>query len=87
MDILLYAGIVLVTGLLFGKLAKYSHLPNVTGYLVGGLIIGPSVLGLVGEDQLLSLNLVSQVALGFIAFSIGNELKLSYFKKSGRDRL
>ncbi|MGD9605577.1 MAG: cation:proton antiporter [Bacilli bacterium] len=83
MDILLYAGIVLVTGLLFGKLAKYTHLPNVTGYLVGGLIIGPSVLGIVSEDNLISMNLVSHVALGFIAFSIGNELKLSYFKKVG----
>ncbi|MGD9887218.1 MAG: cation:proton antiporter [Bacilli bacterium] len=83
MEILLYAGIILVTGLLFGKLAKYAHLPNVTGYLVGGLIIGPSVLGIVGEENLASLNLVSQVALGFIAFSIGNELKLSYFRKVG----
>ncbi|MDD3106818.1 MAG: cation:proton antiporter [Bacilli bacterium] len=83
MEILLFAGIVLVTGLLFGKLAKYAHLPTVTGYLVGGLLIGPSVFGVISEANIGSLGLVSQVALGFIAFSIGNELKLSYFKRVG----
>jgi len=80
---LLYAGIFLITGLLFGKLAKLVHLPNVTGYLVGGLLIGPSVLGLVSHDALSSMGLISNIALGFIAFSIGNELKVSYFKKVG----
>lgn len=80
---LLYAGIFLITGLLFGKLAKLVHLPNVTGYLVGGLLIGPSVLGLISQEGLSSMGLVSNIALGFIAFSIGNELKVSYFKKVG----
>ncbi|HBP25883.1 MAG TPA: cation/H(+) antiporter [Acholeplasmatales bacterium] len=83
LEVLLYAGIVLVTGLLFGKLAKYSHLPNVTGYLIGGLLIGPSVLGLISSENIASLGIVSNVALGFIAFSIGNELKVSYFKQVG----
>lgn len=41
LNALLYAGILIVTGLLFGKVAKYVKLPNVTGYLVGGLLIGP----------------------------------------------
>jgi Kef-type K+ transport system membrane component KefB len=81
--ILLYAGIILITGLLFGKLAKLVHLPNVTGYLVGGLLIGPNLLGLLSESALDSMGLISNIALGFIAFSIGNELKISYFKKVG----
>ncbi|MBN2268717.1 MAG: hypothetical protein JXC35_04750, partial [Acholeplasmataceae bacterium] len=66
--------ILIATGLLFGKIAKYAKLPNVTGYLVGGLLIGPSLLGLVNEDAIQSLGLISTVALGFIAFSIGNEM-------------
>lgn len=80
---LLYTGILIVTGLIFGKIAKYVKLPNVTGYLVGGLIIGPSLIGIVGENELASLTIISNVALGFIAFSIGNEFKISYFKQVG----
>jgi Kef-type K+ transport system membrane component KefB len=81
--VLLYAGIALITGLLFGKIAKAVHMPNVTGYLVGGLLIGPSVFGLLSDTAISSMAIVSNVALGFIAFSIGNELKVSYFKKVG----
>ena len=81
--VLFYAGIIIATGLLFGKIAKYLKLPNVTGYLVGGLLIGPSVFNLIPENSIDSLEIVSTVALGFIAFSIGNEMKLIYFKRVG----
>jgi len=81
--LLLYAGIILITGLLFGKLAKLVRMPNVTGYLVGGLLIGPSILGILTNEAIGSMEIISNVALGFIAFSIGNELKISYFKKVG----
>ncbi len=80
---LLYTGIIIATGLLFGKFAKYLKLPNVTGYLLGGVIIGPSILNIVKSDAIPGLELVSVVALGFIAFTIGNELKFDYFKKVG----
>ncbi len=82
-EILFYAGIIIATGLLFGKIAKFLHLPNVTGYLVGGLLIGPSILNIVKDNALPSLEIISTVALGFIAFSIGSELKIAYFKKVG----
>jgi Kef-type K+ transport system membrane component KefB len=81
--VLLYTALIIATGLLFGKIAKYLHFPNVTGYLVGGLLIGPSILNIIKEEALPSLELVSVVALGFIAFTIGNELKFSYFKRLG----
>lgn len=81
--VLFYAGILIATGLLFGKIAKYVHLPNVTGYLIGGLLIGPSIFNFVKADSFVGLEIVSAVALGFIAFTIGNELKLSYFRKVG----
>jgi Kef-type K+ transport system membrane component KefB len=80
---LLYAGLMIATGLIFGKIAKYVRLPNVTGYLVGGLLIGPSILNLIKESAFPGLQIISSVALGFIAFSIGNELKLSYFRSVG----
>ncbi len=83
LTVLFYLGIIIAAGLLSGKLAKYLHLPNATGYLIGGLLIGPSVLNLVKEDVFPSLDLISVVALGFIAFSIGNEMKFSYFKRVG----
>lgn len=83
MSTLLYLAIMIFTGMLFGRLAKLVRLPNVTGYLVGGLIIGPSVLNLIPADALNGMDLISDVALGFIAFSIGNEFKISYFKRVG----
>ncbi len=87
MNILLYLSIILFTGLLFGKLAKLVKLPNVTGYIVGGIIMVP-VLGLLNiniipEEGLEELSIISNIALGFIAFSIGTEFKLEYFKKVG----
>ena len=79
----LYLALMIFVGMAFGRLAKLCKLPNVTGYLVGGLILGPSVLGLVPADALAGMDLLSDLALGFIAFSIGNEFKLSYFKRVG----
>lgn len=83
MNTLLYLSIMIFTGMLFGRLAKLIKLPNVTGYLVGGLVIGPSLLNLVPADALSGMTIISNTALGFIAFSIGNEFKISYFKRVG----
>ena len=70
-------------GMAFGRLAKLLRLPNVTGYLVAGLLLGPSVTGFINAETLSSINIISEMALGFIAFSIGNEFKVSYFKRVG----
>lgn len=75
--------IILLAGLLFGRLGKFVKLPNVTGYLIAGLVLGPCVLGILPEDAVNSFSVVSDMALGFIAFSIGTEFKLSYFKEVG----
>lgn len=83
MNTLLQLAVMIFTGMLFGRLAKLCKLPNVTGYLVGGLIIGPSVLNIIPEDAVANMTIISNVALGFIAFSIGNEFKISYFKRVG----
>lgn len=85
MQQLMSLAILLLTGLVFGRLMKLVKMPNVTGYLIGGLIVGPSVLNLVHADALSQLGFISSVALGFIAFSIGSEFKASYFKRVGHD--
>ncbi|MBR7033980.1 MAG: cation:proton antiporter [Clostridia bacterium] len=74
------------------RLAKLAGLPAVTAYLVAGILIGPFVLGRVGVpglgfstlEQVKSLGLISDVAMGFIAFSIGNEFRLSQLKENGK---
>lgn len=78
-----YIGIMIISGLVFGRLAKLIKLPNVTGYLIAGLIIGPQVLKLLPLGIVTEFELISDVALGFIAFSIGSEFKLSYIKRVG----
>ena len=70
-------------GMAMGRLVKKIKLPNVTGYLLAGLILGPSVLGVLSAHFLDAVNIISEMALGFIAFSIGNEFKMTYFKRVG----
>ncbi|MBO2526968.1 MAG: cation/H(+) antiporter [Clostridiales bacterium] len=92
LNTLIDLGIMIFAGMFCGRMAKHLHLPNVTGYLVAGLLIGPNLTHLIfgadafcllSEDFLESISIVSDVALGFIAFSIGNEFKMSYFKRVG----
>ena len=75
--------IMIFAGMFCGRMVKHIRLPNVTGYLIAGLLIGPSVFGLLSGDFLDAISIISKVALGFIAFSIGNEFKMSYFKEVG----
>ena len=81
---LLAIAIALLCALLVTRLMKLLGLPNVTGYLIVGLIIGPHMLGLIPEDSAHALSVVSTVALGFIGFSIGVEFKLSHIKEIGK---
>ena len=81
----------LVCGLLLSRLTKLMHLPAVTAYLVAGLILGPFCIGALNVPgmgfntlaQVEGLSIVTQTALGFIAFTIGNEFRLSQLKEMG----
>ena len=92
MQILLLVAFALFSGLLMTRLFVKFHLPDVTAYLVTGVLIGPCVLGRLGVpglgfrtfDEVESLNLISDVALGFIAFAIGHEFRLSALRQTGR---
>ena len=90
-SILLTLSVALLAGLLLSRLAKKVELPAVTAYLVAGVLIGPFCLGAIGIDGigithnlLGGLSIISDVALGFIAFSIGNEFRLEQIKKIGK---
>ena len=80
---MLYLALILFSGLIFGRAVKYLKLPNVTGYLIAGLLIGPHILKLLPPGFVNEMNFVSEMALAFIAFSIGSEFKLSYLKRVG----
>ena len=92
MELLLTIAISLFAGLLMSRVVKPLQLPAVTGYLVAGLLIGPFVLGALKIDglgftslaQVDRLKPVSEVALGFIAFAIGNEFRISQLKAIGK---
>ena len=88
--VLLTLSIALLAGLLLSRLAKLVGLPAVTAYLIAGVLIGPFLLGQIGIGFNSTGNspehykILSDLALGFIAFSIGNEFRLSQLKKIGR---
>ena len=88
---LLSLSIALLVGLMLSRLAKVLQLPAVTAYLVAGILVGPYVLGQFDikglgfvEGHIEHFSILSKVALGFIAFSIGNEFRLSQLKKIGK---
>ncbi|MDO5040713.1 MAG: cation:proton antiporter [Peptoniphilus sp.] len=78
-----YIAILLFSGIIFGRIFSKIKFPEVTGFLIGGIIIGPSILGLISAEGVESLNVISDVALSFIAFSIGSEMKFSVLKNLG----
>ena len=92
MTTLLSVSIAILAGLLMTRLAKPLKLPDVTAYLVAGVLIGPYCLGalhieglgFIHSDAVAALSLISDVALGFIAFSIGNEFRLQELKQTGK---
>ena len=80
---LFYLSVILFAGLIMGRAVKMIRLPNVTGYLLAGLLLGPCVLGVLPAGFVHELELVSDMALSLIALTIGAEFKLSYLKKVG----
>ena len=84
MNLLLKISIVLLVGVIGGRLAKYFKLPNVTGYLIAGLFIGPSFFNLILEADVQAFSIINEVALAAIAFSIGSEFILKDMLKVGK---
>ncbi len=89
---LLCLALAIFAGLMLSRLAKLVQLPAVTAYLVAGILIGPFLLGslkieglgFTSQENLEKFSIISDVALGFIAFSIGNEFRLAQLKTIGK---
>lgn len=84
MVVLLKLAIVVIVGVLGGKVATKFKLPSVSGYLVAGLFLGPSFFDLITKQDSVSFEIISELALSFIAFSIGSEFVYSEIKKLGK---
>ena len=94
MPVLLATAISLFAGLMMTRVFKYLHLnfPDVTAFLIAGVLVGPFCLGRLGVsglgfqsmEELEHVSVLSTVALGFIAFDIGNEFRLGQLKKTGK---
>ncbi len=88
---LICLAVAMVGGLLLSRLTKLLNLPAVTAYLVAGLLLGPFCMGAMqipglgfnSLEQVEGMSIVTQTALGFIAFTIGNEFRLSQLKATG----
>ena len=82
----------MIGGLMLSRLTKKLNLPAVTAYLVAGLLLGPFLLGTIGVsglgfnslERLEGFSVVTQTALGFIVFTIGNEFRLSQLRAMGK---
>ncbi len=90
-SIFLSLSIALLAGLLLSRLVKIVKLPAVTAYLIAGVIIGPFIIGAldipgigITAEQIEGFSIISDLALGFIAFSMGNEFRLAQLKKIGK---
>lgn len=81
---LVAAGIVIVLGFYLGKTMRHIRLPSIIGYMIVGLLLGPSLFNLISESRQEGFSFITDIALGFVALSIGLELRLSTLKQQGR---
>ena len=73
-EIIFATAIMLLAGLLMGRLGKLAKLPNVTGYLIAGLLLGPAVFNIISQEMVDGFAVISDIALGFIAFPSERDL-------------
>ncbi len=78
-------GMLLILGYFLGKLMARIHLPEITGYIIAGLILGDAALGIIHQEMSESLQIVTDVALGLIALTIGGEFSMSKLKRMGSE--
>jgi Kef-type K+ transport system membrane component KefB len=78
-------GLILLFALFAGHIVKFLRIPEVTGYILAGVALGPSGFGWISHDNLTSLNVFSEVALGLILFSIGGVFEISRLRSFGRN--
>ncbi len=82
--VVISVALMLIVGFLFTRITKLLRLPNVTGYILAGIVLGPHCLGFVPKTVTGGMGFISDVALAFIAFSAGEYFRLSVLKKNGK---
>lgn len=81
--VLLSLSVILLAGFLLTRITKLAKLPNVTGYIIAGILIGPYVLNIVPHEMVDNMGFISDIALAFIAFGVGRFFKKETFKETG----
>lgn len=76
--VLISLSLMLLTGFLMTRITKIFKLPNVSGYIIGGILIGPYCLKLISVEMVNHMDFVSDIALSFIAFGVGKFLKRKF---------
>ncbi len=84
LPILIIVGGIILSGFYFGKSSKLIKLPSIIGYMILGLILGPSFLNIIDHEIQGKLSFITEIALGFVALSIGLELNFASLKKQGK---
>ena len=84
MNTILNLGFILLVGLLAERLIQKIKLPTVTAFIIVGILLGPSLFNIVNAQLISSSGLISNIALGIIAFSLGESFLFSSFKEIGR---
>ena len=82
-QIVISISIMIFAGFIFTRITKKLKLPNVTAYLLAGIVIGPYCLNLIPDSVISGTSFVSDIALAFIAFSVGEYFKFSSLKQNG----
>lgn len=81
--VIMVVGIMTLAGFYFGKTMRFLRLPSVIGFMLIGAVLGPSLLNLLGEELQDGFGFITEIALGFVALSIGLELSFAALKKQG----
>jgi Kef-type K+ transport system membrane component KefB len=81
---LIYLSITLLAGFVFGKLVELAKIPEITGYIIAGVFLGPSIFNIINVEALQSFDVITNFVLGIIAYQIGTELWMPKVKKSGK---
>ncbi|MFW6055702.1 MAG: cation:proton antiporter [Chloroflexota bacterium] len=84
MDLLLALGLILVLGLMGGLVSRRLNLPTITGYIVVGLIVGPTVTGIIDAGAVQALEAITGISLGVIAYLIGTNLQIATVRSLGK---
>ena len=83
LPVLLILGLIIIMGFYLGRNMRHLRLPSIIGFMILGVILGPSLINLIPETLNTKLGFIPDIALGFVALSIGLELKFSHIKRLG----